>query len=120
MSARTISFGMRPPSGRSKFGNVKTVVAGEKFDSKKEADRWGQLQLLLKAGRIRNLRRQVLYRLEVAGVLICTYKADFVYEELTKGEWLEVVEDSKGYPNERWPMKKRLMLACHGIRVRET
>jgi NADH pyrophosphatase NudC (nudix superfamily) len=30
-----------------------------------------------------------------------------------------VVADSKGYANDRWPMKKKLMLACHGIKVQE-
>lgn len=90
------------------------------FDSKKEANRYDQLKLLQHAGRVRNLQRQVKYELRVNGVLICTYRADFVYEELEHSEWMPVVEDSKGYPNDRWPMKKKLMKACHGIAVRES
>lgn len=107
---------------KRKFGNVPTVVDGESFHSKREAARWLFLKTLGLAGRIRNLRRQVKYKLEVNGVLICTWKADFVYEELDlkAQQWNEVVEDVKGYPNDRWPMKKKLMLACHGVQIRET
>ena len=44
-----------------------------------------------------------------------TYTADFVYQ---KGEEV-VVEDYKGFPNDRWPLKKAMMLYFHGISVRE-
>lgn len=105
---------------RAKFGNTKVTRGGEVYHSKREADRHGQLRLLEGVGRIRNLRRQVKYRLEVNRVLICTYTADYVYDETTPQGWVEIVEDVKGYPNDRWPMKKKLMRACHGIEVRET
>ena len=42
-----------------KYRNEKTVVAGLTFDSKAEARRYGELQLLERAGRISDLRRQV-------------------------------------------------------------
>lgn len=106
--------------GKSKFGNTKVVQQGEKFDSKREAARYLALQLLETAGSIRNLQRQVKYELRVNGILIATYKADFVYEEKLWDGWVQVVEDSKGYANDRWPMKKKLMKACHGITVKET
>lgn len=105
---------------RSKFGNSRTIRNGCTYHSKREADRHDQLRLLERANRIRNLRRQVKYRLEVNGVLIATYTADYVYEELAKDEWIPVVEDVKGYPNDRWPMKKKLMKAIHNIDIRET
>lgn len=106
---------------RAKYRNVPTVSMGEEFDSKREAKRWGVLVLMQKGGHIRNLVRQVKFLLEVNGVRVASYTADFVYEELLKsGTWARVVEDSKGYPNDRWPMKKKLMLACHGVEVRET
>lgn len=120
----TITLQPRMVHGRygrgSKFGNKRTAIGEEVFDSKREAIRFQQLQLLQTAGRIRNLRRQVKYELRVNTVLISTYRADFVYEELDKGQWLEVVEDSKGYPNDRWPMKKKLMKAIHGVIIRES
>lgn len=124
MSARTVNFGMiHPPGGQQKspYAHVKKVERhGFTFDSKKEADRYDGLLILLKADRIRNLRRQVLYRMEVNGVLICKYTADFVYEELFHGAWAEVVEDVKGWPNDRWPMKKKLFRALFGKAIRET
>ena len=42
-----------------KYGNKKTQFAGLTFDSKAEARRYGELQVLERAGRIFNLRRQV-------------------------------------------------------------
>jgi hypothetical protein len=101
---------------RFKFGNKPTVVDGIKFHSKREAKRYDALRLMERCHAISDLRRQVKYRLEVNGVLIATYTADFVYKQL--GE--EVVEDVKGYPNDRWPMKKKLMKAIHGIEILET
>lgn len=102
---------------RNKFGNIKVEVDGIKFDSKREAKRYGELRLLEKAGQIRDIRLQVKYDLKINGVRISTYKADFVYWDLVNKR--EVVEDVKGYPNDRWPMKKKLMKAIHGIEILE-
>lgn len=117
---RVIAFGTKPKAGN--YAHVsKTTRNGIKFDSKKEADRYTELLILDRAGRIRNLRLQVLYRLEVNGVLIAKYTADFVYEEdQGRGEWLEITEDVKGYPNERWPMKRKLFRALFGREIRVT
>jgi hypothetical protein len=124
MNARRISFGMiDPPREKpvSKYRAKPTFVDGFRFDSKREAERWSQLQLLLKAGRIRNLERQVTYRLEIMGVLICKYRADFTYEELQRdGSWSAVTEDVKGYATDAYKLKKKMMKACHGIEVRES
>lgn len=103
-----------------KYRNKPTEVDGFLFDSKKEAKRYQQLQLLEKAGHVKDLAKQVKYDLNVNGVRIATYTADFVYLELRKGAWEKVVEDVKGYPNDRWPMKKKLMKAIHGVVIRET
>lgn len=120
MNARVVKFSSGRAVSFSKFGNTKVVRDGLKFDSKREATRYEALKLLEGAGRIRNLKLQVKYEMRVNDVLICTYKADFVYDEYQHGKWLQVVEDSKGWPNDRWPMKKKLLKACHGIDVRET
>lgn len=100
----------------SKFRNKKTILGGLVFDSKREAKRYGDLRLLESNGEVRNLRRQVKY--DLTGIRIATYTADFVYElRSPRGVWAEVTEDVKGYPNDRFPMKKKLMLACHNIRL---
>lgn len=104
---------------RSKYNAVKTKVDGITFDSKREAARWCHLLLLQKAGLIGDLERQVKYRLEVNGQLVCTYVADFRYTEAGQ----QVVEDVKSAPTRKKPeyrIKFKLMRACHGIRIRET
>lgn len=110
----------------SKYGNRKTTLNGVKFDSHKEAQRYAQLRLLERAGRITNLRCQVKYILIPAqrdqkGKLLereCSYVADFVYFDLTLGR--EVVEDAKGYRTDAYKLKKKMMLWFHGIQITET
>ena len=110
----------------SKYGNRKTTLNGVEFDSHKEAQRYAQLRLLERAGRITNLRCQVKYILIPAqrdekGKLLereCSYVADFVYFDLTQGR--EVVEDAKGYRTDAYKLKKKMMLWFHGIRITET
>lgn len=114
---RRIQFGT---GRRPKFGNKRVIVNGEAFHSKREAARLPQLRLLERNGEVRNIQRQVKYRCEVNGILVCTYTADYVYEERRDNKWTQIVEDVKGYANDRWPMKKKLMRACHGIEIRET
>lgn len=107
----------------SKYRSKKTVVDGQKFDSKKEANRYQELLLLEKAGVIKNLSRQVKFVLipsqrDENGKLIereCSYKADFTYEEGIK----TVVEDVKGYRTKEYIIKRKLMLYQFGIRIRE-
>jgi hypothetical protein len=100
-----------------RWGTRWTAGDGSVFPSEREGRRYEELLLRRRAGDIRNLRRQVKYPLDVNGVRITTWTADFVYEE--GPTWETAVEDVKGWPNDRWPMKRALMLAVHGIRVRE-
>lgn len=98
---------------KSKFGNVKTWVGTDCFDSRREAERWLTLRLLQRAGEITELERQVVYRLTVAGVVIGKIIPDFRYRS---GGQL-VVEDVKSKPTMtpmfRW--KARHLAAEHGI-----
>lgn len=108
----------------TKYNNKKITVDGQKFDSKKEANRYKELVLLEKAGEIQDLRTQVKFVLihaqrdETTGKVIereCSYKADFVYSEGEK----TVVEDVKGCRTEAYIIKRKLMLKKYGIRIRE-
>ena len=108
----------------TKYGNRKTYVGSELFDSRKEADRWIELTLMQKAGEISGLRRQVPYLLipdirnKSTGKVVSrktVYVADFVYEENGK----TVVEDAKGMKTEVYRLKKKLMLWRYGIVIRE-
>ena len=131
----------------NKYGNKKVTTAEGTFDSKGEYARWLFLKDAERRGEIKDLQRQVRFSL-VPPVHYCktvqlktktkqverlwtqevTYTADFVYQALritderlllTVGSWETVVEDFKGMPNDRWPIKKALMAFVHGIYVRE-
>ena len=52
---------------------------GFKFDSKWEAERYGQLVSMEMARVVQDLRRQVTYDIMVNEQRICKYIADFVY-----------------------------------------
>lgn len=121
-----------------KYNNKKIEVDGMTFDSKKEANRYKELSLLQKAGKISGLRTQVRYVLipsqrEVSdevytrgenkgknkpGRLLereCTYVADFVYYK--DGE--VIVEDTKGFRTKEYIIKRKLMLYIHHIQIKE-
>lgn len=100
---------------RSKYSNQKTERDGILFDSKAEANRYGELVLLQAHGAIENLKLQPKFRIELNGVKICVYIGDFEYTEGGK----TVVEDVKGVKTHAYGLKKRLMKAVYGIEIRE-
>lgn len=112
-----------------KYKNRKCVVDGIEFDSRKEANRYTELKLMLKARKIKDLRRQVKYTLipsqrgDDKKVIEreCAYIADFVYTDCETGK--EIVEDVKGYRGggayEVFKIKRKLMLERYGIRIKE-
>ena len=102
----------------SKFRNRRVEVDGLKFDSVKEAKRWTELQFMQRAGEIRNLQRQVRIPIEINGVKVCTYVADFTYDELAG----HVVEDVKSAFTRKDPvyrLKAKMLKAAHNIEIRE-
>jgi len=102
---------------RNKFGAVKTTVDGIVFHSKKEAARYVVLKELLASGAISDLKLQVSHQITVLGVKICRYISDFEYLD-SNGKF--VCEDVKGRITPVYRLKKKLMLACHGIDIYET
>lgn len=107
---------------RSKYKSRKVVIDGIEFDSKKEAQRWRELCLLEKAGKVTDLERQVKFELipaqRIDGRMVernCSYIADFAYLENGK----KVVEDTKGFKTKDYIIKRKLMLWVHGIRIKE-
>lgn len=129
------SFRCAIPSNRSSRGNKKVTINGKTFDSMKEARRYSDLRLLEIAGEIRDLKCQVEFLLIPAqyepdtvdakgrvhkGKCIeraCKYIADFTY--YTKdGQY--VVEDAKGFREEHYRLKRKMMLYLLKIRIKET
>lgn len=74
----------------NKFGAKKTVFKGLVYDSRFEASVAEDLDLLLQAGTIKKIERQVRIPLIVNDMKICTYVADFVVTHLDDSK--EVVE----------------------------
>lgn len=124
----------------AKYHNKKTVSPdGIKFDSRRECQRWGELRLLERAGRISNLERQVKFELiptqyeayeryspktgkrledgRKCVELATSYVADFCYVQDGK----MVVEDvkSKATKTPEYIIKRKLMLWLKGIKIRE-
>ena len=112
---------------RPKYRNKKTTVDGITFDSKKEAERYQQLVLLKRAGKISRLKRQPKFYLQIQGVPICydskrqaTYSADFQYLEIHESSTQLVIEDVKSGPTKTplYKLKKAIMRAM-GYDIRE-
>lgn len=103
------------PAKRSKYGNHKVHVGMEKFDSKRELNRWNQLLWRQSIGEISGLERQISYSLIVNGEKIADYICDFQYYE----NGMLVVEDAKGFRTPGYRLKKKLMWAIHNIKIKE-
>lgn len=107
----------------SKYRSRRVTVDGATFDSYREAKRYRDLSLLLRAGEISDLRTQVKYTLipgqkKPSGGTerAVTYTADFVYRDKTGKE---IVEDAKGVRTQQYIIRRKLMLYTHGIEVLE-
>ena len=125
-----------------KYGNRKVVYDGIEFDSKKEAQRYYELKLLQRAGKIEELELQKVFELIPAqyetfprygktGKRLqdgkrcieksCVYKADFAYKQ----DGQLIVEDTKGYRDPssagyaKFVIKRKLLLWRYGVRIKE-
>lgn len=113
---------------KNKYGAKPRREDGQHFASTGEFKRWCELRLLEKAGEVRGLVRQKRYPLDVNSIHICDYIADFFYWERAglfgeHGEGFRgVVEDYKSLATLTpiFAIKRKLMLACHGIEIRVT
>lgn len=108
---------------RNKHGAKKKTVDGITFASHAEADRYGELKILERAGRISSLQLQVPFVLAPA-VLIrganrkspaIRYFADFVY--MSDGGEV-IIEDVKGMLTPVYRIKRHLM-ALRGLHITE-
>lgn len=90
------------------------------FDSLKEYRRWLELLALQAAGKIQGLQKQRSFPLRSSnGTIIARYRADFVYIE----RGVRIIEDVKSKPTRAtrmYQLKRKWMLAEHGVVIRET
>jgi len=103
--------------GFPKYGNKKVVIDGVTFDSGKEAGRYVELRMREKMRELVDLKVHPRYPIVINGVKVCTYVADFSYYDMLAK--CNPVEDTKGVRTQAFVIKKKLMLAVHGIKVRE-
>lgn len=112
------------PAKATKYKNTKVVIDGHVFDSKKEAKRYQDLKILVKAGQIQDLQMQVVFVLVESVVLDgrkkpdMRYVADFVY----CSDGLKIVEDVKSLATRKlaaYRQKKHLMKSVHNIEIQE-
>jgi hypothetical protein len=97
---------------RSKYGAVRTEIDGIKFDSKREACRYGELKMLKAAGEVKWFTMQVPFRLDGGTV----YRADFL---VVWKDGRVSIEDSKGMRTATYRIKKREVEAKYGIEIEE-
>ena len=94
----------------NKYRNKKVIVDGEEFDSKKEGNRYKELKLLLKVGKISNLELQPRFLLQDGfkkngrTFRKIEYIADFKYIENGK----TIVEDVKGMQTDVFKLKHKI------------
>lgn len=122
-AAELIAMQSAPKAG-NKFSAQRTEVDGIKFDSKKEAARWADLNHLVRAGEIADLHRQVVIPLEGRDGPVLTRKGrqmrltvDFSYRDVKSG--VVVFEDTKGCITRDYEVR-RGVAASQGIEVLET
>ena len=117
-----------------KYRNRKVRIGSREYASQKEAARRQTLVLLQKAGKISDLREQVLFELIPTireadtlgprggvrkGKVIergVSYIADFVYKDESGRE---IVEDTKGFRTKDYILKRKLLLWRYGIKIHE-
>lgn len=112
------------PHGKSKYNSQKTRRGNIIFDSKHEAERYDALMILLKAGKIKDLRLQHTFTLSEAyttpegkRIRSIKYIADFTYYK----DGAFCVEDAKSKPTRTgiYRMKIKMLYDKYGIEVKE-
>ena len=113
----------------NKYGATAVHVDGLRFDSMREAARYGELKLLEQAGEITALEVQPAFPLMVADLTtdgppwvfhtIGVYHADFQYRTVVTGQ--VIVEDVKAKPTrtEAYQRTKKHVQAQYGIVITE-
>lgn len=94
---------------RAKYGAKRMTLDGYKFDSRAEGNRYAQLRQQEQMGAITDLKIHPLYPLEVHGVHIASYEADFSYRVAgTNSAKSLVIEDVKAVRTPEFKIKWKL------------
>lgn len=106
--------------GNNKFGAKKTVYNNHLFDSKKEAARAAEINLLIKGGLVTKVEYQPRFDITVNNKKVAYYKADF---KIYNSDGTITYEDVKGYKKgsaySMFRLKKKLVEAIYGVKIIE-
>lgn len=116
--------GLSPMAYGNKYHNTKVIYNGIKFDSKKEMQRYKELELLESTDYICNLELQKKFLLQdgytnAKGKKIrpIYYISDFYYYDYIDNKW--IVEDTKGVRTEVYKLKKKLFEYKYNLTIDE-
>jgi hypothetical protein len=103
----------------SKYKGKPTETAdGQKFQSHHEANYYTRLLMMQRSGEKFTFERQVRFEININGYMVCEYVADFVVKHPDgKVEVIDTKSEATLTPIYR--LKKKLMLAVHGIEIVE-
>lgn len=113
------------PEKRPKYNNQQDLRSEIHFDSRKEARRYDELLLMLRAGKISDLRLQPQFTLQESyktetgeRIRAVRYTADFSYKN---AEGKLVVEDVKSGPTrtKEYLRNKKMIRSKYGIDIQE-
>lgn len=96
----------------NKYKNIKAVISGIKFDSRKEGKRYTELKMMERCGLIKNLELQKPFELQPSfrkhnkTYRAIKYIVDFSYYDVEREQI--VVEDTKGFKTDVYKLKKKL------------
>lgn len=103
----------------------RTSPDGIVHHSAEEKNRWCKLLFDQKMGLVRNVCRQVVFKfvidiersVKTPTGRVMQYKADFVYDRLDRGVWIEVIEDHKGFLDTTSQLRIAVFEAIHQKKV---
>lgn len=113
---------------KSKYRNVRIVVDGDTFDSKREAQYWVELNLREKAGEITGLARQVHYDLKCPidnilskelDAVVSQYIADFQFFDRSGKFHVQDVKGGQATKTSIYKLKKKWLELQSGIVIEE-
>lgn len=99
------------PINYQKYGNKKTEYNGRFFDSKREASYAQDLDLLKRAGEIKEWTPQFKLSMDVNGHHITNYFVDF---HIIDKSGKEEIHEVKGFETKEWKLKWKLCEAIFG------
>ena len=104
---------------KGKYKSKAKWVDGIYFHSTKEANYYGTLKLQLKAGEIKDFRRQVKFKITINNIHITSYICDFIVYNWDGTRRIIDVKSKFTKTLAPYKIKKKLMEALYNIKIEE-